>query len=425
MFRLMTSKTKDKWRCPTCVKKDVKHVAPPSPASRRMDTADPLQDDDNKLECVTYKTQEDNDNVTMRKKIVINVQTENTFQSLSEEEILNISSVPSEEDKLNRSCPERTINTYYDIEEKNMMINNLENKLGSAEEEIDNLLLENSTLKKIITDYEQKIRCLNDICKGPSTSAKKNNNRLSKTATLTSTPKPCMKPLHNILPNAPDNPIRMNTILNTQNTPTTQSSKEEVNGNKQQQSLEAKTGKTSARHNVLLLADETGRHLRERLQRILGNDYQVTAVIKPNATLEQIVLSNLSWGQKFTKNDYVIILAGSHDYNITEFQSALYNSIGAFKNTNVLYGEISKNHFINKFKLNKLIEIISCNMENFHYSKLSFYRNNQLNRTNSCRWLISDIFLLEHTDKHYTKIKNVREKVETVSTQTDVFFRDD
>lgn len=105
--------------------------------------------------------------------------------------------------------------------------------------------------------------------------------------------------------------------------PRTPPSKEEFNGSKQQQSHEAKTVKSSVRHKVLLLADETGRHLRERLQRILGDKYQVTAVIKPNATLEQIVLSNLSWGQKFTKNDYVIILAGSHDENVIKFQSAL------------------------------------------------------------------------------------------------------
>lgn len=195
----MTSKTKDKWRCPTCIKTDVKHVTPSSPASRSMDTVDPPRDDENKLESVTHNTQEDNDNVTTRKKIVINVPSGNSFQSLSEEEILNISSVSLGKDKLNRSCPERTLNMQYDIEEKNMIINSLENKLGSAEQEIDYLLLGNSTLKKNITEYEQRIHFLNEICKSPSTSAKKNKNSLSKTATLTSIPKPFIKVLHDVL----------------------------------------------------------------------------------------------------------------------------------------------------------------------------------------------------------------------------------
>lgn len=61
-----------------------------------------------------------------------------SFQSLSDEEIRSYSSMNSGESKLNRSCPERTLNTQYDIEEMNNMINSLENKLGRAEQEIDN-----------------------------------------------------------------------------------------------------------------------------------------------------------------------------------------------------------------------------------------------------------------------------------------------
>lgn len=424
MFRLMTSKTKDKWRCPTCIKIDVKRVTPSSSTSRRIelqatDLTDSIRDDINKTERNKYNTKDDNDYVTTRKKFVINVSTENSFQSLSDEEILSSSPMRSaEESKLNRSCPERTLNTKYEIEEKNKIINSLENKLGSAEQEIDNLLLENSSLKKIIIEYEQKIRCLNEICKSPSATAKKNKNRLSNTAALTSTPKHFVKPIHDILPNAPGNPHRAKAILNhtndIENTLITPPGREQ-NDNTHQQSPRTKIVENSARHKILLLADETGRQLRGRLQTILGDNYHITAIIKPNANLEQIVLSNLSGGQEFTKDDYVIILAGAHDDNIIKFQSALYNCISALKNTNVIYGEIRRNKYINKSKLNKLIETISLHIDNLYFSKLSFAKNNQLDRTNSCRWLILDIFLLDYKN-HFTQNKDGRKEVENIST---------
>lgn len=433
MFRLMTSKTKDKWRCPTCMKLEAKRDTPsPLTSQRRTDpqptnsTVTPL-DDASEIESNKYITKEERDKVTVRKN-AINICTENSFQTLSDEEVLSSSSINLEESNLNRSCPERKLNTKYDVEEKNKIISTLENKLGSAEQEIDNLLLENSALKKIIMKYEQKVRCLDEICKSPSTSTKKNKNRLSKSAALTSTPKPCVKPINdeglNALESPPRTEITLNNDKDIENTPKIPNCME-YNGAIQQKPHRTQIIEDSTRHNILLLADETGRHLRGRLQRILGNKYHVTATIKPNATLEQIVLSSLSDGEKFTKNDYVIILAGSHDDNIIKFQSALYNCISALKNTNVIYGEINRNKNINKFKLNKLIETISLHMENLHFSKLSFYSNSQLDRSNSCRWLVLDIMLLDYTIPiHSTTNKNSSKDVKSISTQTDVFFRD-
>lgn len=431
MFRLMTSKTKEKWRCPTCMKLEAKRDTPSTLTSQRRtepqptnSTATPL-DDASEIESNKYITKEDRDNVTVR-KFAINICTENSFQTLSDEEILSSSSITLEESNLNRSCPERKLSTKYDVEEKNKIINSLENKLGSAEQEIDNLLLENSSLKKIIMEYEQKVRCLDQLCKSPSTSTKKSKNRLRKTATLTSTPKPCIKPINDEVLNALESPPRTKIthdkdIEKISKIPNCM----EYNGTIQQKPYRTQIMEDSTRHNILLLADETGRHLRGRLQRILGNKYHVTATLKPNATLEQIILSSLSDGQKFTKNDYVIILAGSHDDNIIKFQSALYNCIRALKNTNVIYGEINRNKNINKFKLNKLIETISLHMENLHFSKLSFYRNGQLDKSNSCRWLVLDIMLLDYTIPiHSTTNKNNSKDVKSISTQTDVFFRD-
>lgn len=59
MFRLMTSKTKDKWRCPTCINRDAKHVTPSSSTSRRgriepqaTNSAVARRDDANKMTAI-------------------------------------------------------------------------------------------------------------------------------------------------------------------------------------------------------------------------------------------------------------------------------------------------------------------------------------------------------------------------------------
>lgn len=69
--------------------------------------------------------------------------------------------------------------------------------------------------------------------------------------------------------------------------------------------------------------------------------------------------------------------------------------------------------------MNKLIETVSLHMENLYFTKLSFYGNYQLDRVNSCRWLVLDIMLLDYNAKYSTTNRTSRKSVENMSTQTD------
>lgn len=142
-------------------------------------------------------------NITERKNYVVNVSTENSFDSLgtddSEDEHSTSShdnSLQTESGNMNRSCPDLG-NKVEELEELRNKNNNLETKLQKAENEIDALLSENCTLKKQIEDYEKKICNLTRICKStskettPNVNTKRkstNRSKLSFTQSLPTTP---------------------------------------------------------------------------------------------------------------------------------------------------------------------------------------------------------------------------------------------
>ncbi|CAG5054821.1 unnamed protein product [Parnassius apollo] len=111
----------------------------------------------------------------MRNRIIANVSTENSFETLSEDEIdTDDENCMNKSVKLNRSYPDidpkPSKNDYsdyiYTLKEKNK---ELEKKLGSADAEIEKLLAENSMLEKKVINYELKIKQLETICSSPNT----------------------------------------------------------------------------------------------------------------------------------------------------------------------------------------------------------------------------------------------------------------
>lgn len=144
-YNLMSKESKETWKCQSCRNASIKNSSP-------LPTTD---------------------NVTIRKKHIINVPTKNSFASLSDsEEIEDFSSLPSSSptSKLNRSCPEiaENVNIYSKLETMNKKIIQLQEQLLSAENEIENLLSENSSLKDMLKNYSIKIDKLNHICKSNS-----------------------------------------------------------------------------------------------------------------------------------------------------------------------------------------------------------------------------------------------------------------
>lgn len=127
---------------------------------------------------------------------------------------------------------------------------------------------------------------------------------------------------------------------------------------------------------ILLLANETGRELRNIPKKILGEYYTITSVLKPCASISQIVTNENSiialCHKEFTKKDNVIILAGTCDRNLNCFINALDHCLKALLNTYVLIGKLYNNQCFNVYKLNKLIAKRCLNMFNVRRSELSF-----------------------------------------------------
>lgn len=91
---------------------------------------------------------------------VLNVTTENSFSSLLTDDDGQLST------ELNRSCPEPQVHqSREDFENLMLQLNDLNQRLASAENELDTLLLENFALKRKIENYELQNRQLKLICK--------------------------------------------------------------------------------------------------------------------------------------------------------------------------------------------------------------------------------------------------------------------
>lgn len=149
----MTAKNRQNWKCRECVEQNMKSetIAQSPYTSVEGSSAD-----------VSLSTPQNN--ITQRKKIVVNVSTDNSFESLSTINDSDMCSPTVESCVLNESSSElRNVN-----EELNMLKtknSKLETKLQMNENEIELLESENCTLKKQIENYKIEINKLTIICK--------------------------------------------------------------------------------------------------------------------------------------------------------------------------------------------------------------------------------------------------------------------
>lgn len=118
--------------------------------------------------------------------------------------------------------------------------------------------------------------------------------------------------------------------------------------------------KTERKKNVLLLADSHGRKCAAMLQMKLGDGYQVTSIVKPGASLGNVVSSVETCTKDLSTSDTLIVLGGTND---TEnlFSDGAFNLeqpirrvVAASKVTNVILNPIPFRH--DKVNLNPAIQ---------------------------------------------------------------------
>lgn len=381
LFRLMTSKSKDIWTCHQCNKDKKKSTSTPT-------TKCPSNIIIKSPEVATMSDPEElihtsTDNITHRMKYNINVSTENSFQSLSDDDEQNNSnSTDYVNSNLNRSYNSIRLSTSDEVKEMKEKTANLHVKLEIAENEIDNLMSENYALKKKIESYERKIQCLTKICKSPS----KNHSK-----------KPKKKHFHNTFAFHESNIDDTNSKLDQSYESNEAIFQPIITHNKSEtvtKCFNKSCRPATTKHQVLLLADETGRGLRNILETFLGSEYSVVSILKPRASLSDLLTNEIiSLAKTFNKNDYIIVLAGNHDDNTNNFQSVLHKFINLSTNTNVLYGKIPENNDMNQYK-NKVVEIICSDFVNVRLTDLCYFRSNLLDKRDTCRAIVRDMIVL-------------------------------
>ena len=121
---------------------------------------------------------------------------------------------------------------------------------------------------------------------------------------------------------------------------------EEVGGNHLSKKRNAGVGKSCSRRKVLLLSSSNGRGCSTVIQEKLGNNYEVSGVVKPNARLVNVVEDIDALTKNFNKNDCVVVLGGTNDldcYNSNykeKFSSSLKKAQAVSLRTNVIFNSI-------------------------------------------------------------------------------------
>lgn len=360
-------------------------------------------------------------NITLRKKILVNVPTENSFESLSDDndDIDSASFMSTPKVVLNRSCSELKLHDSYVLDEMREKIYNLTEKLDIADSEIEKLISENSSLSKKIAEYQLTIKKLTNICKTTSTkkyaktpcksinrtrldfseiehqrigSESNNNSFLTPTAVTPSITiqAACTK---QVLDNSNTDHLnhikevakkkgKNKTLLNKHED--TSSSNVYLRGKYSNnlkiytrqfhEDYERRMSLGLNKRKLLVLADQQGKNLGLILNDLYGHFFDIFCYTCPGAHTKSVMQSQLKLNIELSKDDFVIILTGINDKNPSEMSANLYSGIQNLNNTNVFVSQIPYNRYLNETKLNSMIKFITtqfenCNFIDYNYEK--------------------------------------------------------
>lgn len=309
-FNLMTPNRKAAWKCEPCKQPEVdKEISNTS-----------LQD--NNFEYVTMR------HPTNTCKL--NVSTENSFGSLpidesdDEEDFSSIIS-PS---VMNRSCPEISECSQEVVKELENTILQLQQKLESADNEIINLLAENSSLVKLNKTYESKLKTLTQICSSPTqtTSAKIkrrsfNGRHLSFSSEKTYTTPTGTNKIKNKLDNTKG---EKSHTPNNAATTLTPNCKVKLQQARERCSQNVEQGHTHRINNLCIISSNKQNNVATTAISTFHNT-KICHFLTPNVGLEQLLVNLKKKVQNFTLYDSCVIMIGEKDFEISMDYRKLVN----------------------------------------------------------------------------------------------------
>lgn len=380
----MTTEKKKQWKCNICIRKgkyEIKkqqHSGNHNMTTRKIENNQKIHPttsistptlDDNSLESTLLSKGADcnahtpivigtnsemdlsvENNVTIRTRQVINVPTQNSFSHLSDSFTEEADEDSTSLNRLSRSYQDLTKCTYDQLESLQLKVLQLEEKLESADQQIEELLNENFCLKKKSNEYEETIKNLRTICR-TTPSKGQNKTKLNKTTRqesyvnykVTRTE----ENIKNIGPcNSPD-------IESPK--PNTRQKLSELNTSNIMD--DTKKGK------VLLLSSNKTNNILKIAQRTLEEEYNVCHYLLPNSGLQRLTEGIGRKLEGFTRNDYCVILLGEQDFHATNVLSSLVkrlrDTLSSMYSTNILICSPT-------FKYSKYSNMFNSRIETFN-----------------------------------------------------------
>lgn len=123
------------------------------------------------------------------------------------------------------------------------------------------------------------------------------------------------------------------------------------------------TNKHQKKNQILILADDHGRDLAKNLHKLLPTEkFSIQVIFKPNAKFEDVVSNCKKLTSTYTKNDYVIVIAGSNNALTNGFIKihTIKKVISDLANTNIIMSTIP--YCNGRLVLNRIIGSINENI---------------------------------------------------------------
>lgn len=360
-------------------------------------------------------------NIIEHNNYVINVPTENSFHSLNSETEEDDERSEIEErlsllqkSTLNRSCPDLTRDESETIKEIKNELTNLTEKLQTANRMYNELLVENGSLTKRITEYELKINKLTRICMSSSKqkSRKKGRKNVS-TIDLNINESNLKEQSFNV--------SESDSILN-------QEIEVEITNETQENIIEEVGDITHkneiVKKKIIILADQMGREIRQILQKLIGSKFDVFCFCKPGAKLSEILKLHARDIDNLSEDDFIIVMGGMNDDNPFNIVSSITVWLNKFTKPNVIMCEVPFNKHLNETKLNYEYKLLCSKYYNVTFLDMDFSRyipnRKQFSLTVS-RYLLREVLHIGYKSNYSKFIKQkCPVSVVTVSTQTEL-----
>lgn len=411
-FNLMTPTRKSKWKCEPCKESIIDKGISKST-----------------LQEINFE------NVTMRStktNYKLNISTENSFESLpldendDDEEYSSIASPHI----MNRSCPEISECNREVIKELENTIQQLQQKLESADNEIVNLLAENSSLMKLNQKYESKMKTLMQIYNSPIqiTPAKLNRKSLSRTKLNLGMEKTYSTPTQ-----SDKQKSNLDTTKGDTHSQTPIITTKLKNISKFQNNNEL-----SEKRKICILSTNKKNKIVKIAENIIPQQYSLCHYLTPECGIKYLVNNIKTKLYNYTMQDFCVLIIGEEDFKkTTDIQVLLRyirKALQEIKHTNVIvcaptykitpYSNLFNwrvenfNNLLNLDATNNEYAWILDSNQNLTYDDRTFYKQNGSLNNFGMTILITDLCQLMNDILQY-KIKENN----TGETSSETFFR--